>query len=96
MIESRPVANDSESEKSKRIQDETPLTNLTVQSEPKKGFKRFNITVLVGTYETPSLWIPEDTTLEDAIKWAKENTDQIPHNGDELVSVDDENCDFES
>lgn len=95
MIESSQDAKDAECEKSRFKQDETLPTNLEVHTEPKKGFKRFNITVLVGTYETHSMWIPKDTTLEDAVKWANENSDQIPHGGDEIVSVDDDNCDFE-
>ncbi len=60
--------------------------------------KTLNVTVICKAVYNSSIEVPDDMTLEEAIDYAKEHTDEI-HTGEmEWISdieIDEENCDFD-
>lgn len=60
---------------------------------------RLNVTVNCLAVYNSSIEVPEDMSLEDAIRYAKEHLRDIPMGNLEYIqdsdSLDEENCDFE-
>ena len=60
--------------------------------------KTLNVTVICKAIYNSSIEVPDDMTLEEAIEYAKQHTDEIPTDEMEWISdieIDDENCDFD-
>lgn len=61
--------------------------------------KRLNVTVQCMAVYNSGIDVPDDMTLEEAIKYAREHIDKIPLTVMDYVSdsdvLDEENCDFE-
>ena len=60
--------------------------------------KTLNVTVICKAVYNSSIEVPDNMTLEEAIDYAKEHTNEIPTDEIEWLSdieVDTENCDFD-
>lgn len=61
--------------------------------------KRLNVTVQCMAVYNSSIEVPDEMTIEEAIKYAKEHLNEIPCGELEYISdsdeLDEENCDFD-
>lgn len=61
--------------------------------------KRLNVTVQCMAVYNSCIEVPDDMTIEEAIKYAKEHLNEIPCGELEYISdsdeLDEENCDFD-
>lgn len=62
--------------------------------------KRLNVTVQCMAVYNSSIEVPDDMTIEEAIKYAREHLNEIPCGKLEYISdsdeLDEENCDFDN
>ena len=62
--------------------------------------KRLNVTVQCMAVYNSSIEVPDDMTIEEAIKYAKEHLNEIPCGELEYIpdsdELDEENCDFDN
>lgn len=61
--------------------------------------KKLNVTVICSAYYNSSIQVPDEMSLEEAIKYAKINIDKIPLGEIGYISdsriLDEENCNFD-
>lgn len=65
-----------------------------------EGMKKLHVPMYITSVGDTHLWVPENMTLEEAIKYAKEHISEIPtpfnlELCDGMESLDEDNCDFE-